>query len=226
MKTNNSWFMGRLIPAFRQVRSKNIDMSDRHSLLAYVKDDTIRNFVLLSTEEELKAAVLLAELADSNYLSVLSPTEKIPLNNYIKASIYLRREGKHDLADKVDKYISAQNDASLNDMVNFLWNSDLELKRPKDIDADYIKSLAKILLDKLKDTFHLDESLLQQAVILFLDQAYFSDPESIGQPLKIFAQHLYYKNKGDELDELEPLPALSEVDLNINYKNVQKYIPC
>ena len=235
MKLDPSFYRHTLLPNLYQAKEVGVDILSKSALLAHFREnESEKLWVCCASAQDIEET---AEIVNSmlnkkhDVLATLNIKEDfnyaLSTKKLLSVVADLKSAGKNELAAKLHKAIQARQLKNVDDLNQMLWkNDEFKLVHPEKASDKDIKDLSTKAVNYLKNKTEADEDLIKEAVLDFIDQNYFSDPDFKGtkNPSKVLAADLYYKNRGDDLDDLEINSDISEKEVELGMRELKKFI--
>ncbi len=233
MKLDTTFYRHTLLPNLFKAKTNGINILSKSALLAHFNgSEAEKVWVCCASAQDIEETAEIVSLMSDEQEDVLanlnvseSFEHQLVNKKLLTVVSNLRKLEKNELADRLFKSVQARNSSDVSTLNKMLWKSNLKVLAPEKATDEDVKSLAKEAVKYLKSKTKSDDETIKEAVLDFVDQVYLSDSDFKGEikPTKIFAD-LYYKNRDDELDDLEVNSDVSEREVELGMRELKKFI--
>jgi hypothetical protein len=222
------FYKNTLLPSLFKAKQTGVNIRNKSALLKHFTQSEFEPehfWVCCAAGADLSAT---ADIVDrmasvkSNVLAELNLFSDFPEKGLKQAVAGLETE----VATGLQQLLSASSE--VDKLNSLLWKSNLKVLAPKIAAEKDVMDLAQRAFSYLKKEAKADDTLIQEAVVDFIDQVYLSDADFHHdiEPKKIFAatKHLYYKHTGDDLDDTEIDSEITDEQIQLGMREFKKHL--
>lgn len=219
-KLDSLFYRKTLLPSLYRAAEAGINITNKSSLLHYYQGKPEKLWVCCASTEDLQDTheiVSCMQHARDDILMKIGALDSFPEYAVDTVLATVNNDTANNLATAAVK----------KDRLNtLLWQSKLKIAPPDKAKKQDLIKLAKEAAKYLKQ-YSEDIDVIRAAIDDFFDQVYFTDFEYRGGKIdlkKVVAKHLYYKNRGDELDNIEIDSDISDKQIDLAKRELTQYL--
>jgi len=235
MKISAAFYRNTLLPSLFTAKYNGVNIKNKSALLHYysTKADTESEtfWVCCASGEDLKdTAEIVSAMFDMKHdviaeVGVRDEISFTPITQLLKITASLKARGKNKLANKLNRILASRLEEEADDLNKILWDKMETIPKPENANDNDVKAVAKEAKFLLNKETGADELVVKEAVESFIDQNYLEDIDFKGDIKRSqVLSDLYYKNRGDDLDDLEVNSDVSEEEINLGTRQLSKFL--